>query len=424
MDRAPAPLDRVIDAMFAVALFCVSLLVVFGHRGVAPCVGFMALGVALRPSVWRNGFALLKPTRIFTEPLSAAALATVLFCAWVGVSGLWSPTPGAPWLAVTVLAGALCGGALVREALTASAKRAARFSWMYLAAVVVAVSVLMFEGLSGGYLRSIVPPVDASPLRFKDMTALGRGVTAVAPLVFPAIILLRQTTGSWVIAVAPAAMALLAAAQFSVFANVVAIVAGSFAFVAALAMPRATVGGLSLLFIVALLVAPFAFASMPIDAIIDGGVSAPPSWAQRLIVWKEAGGEALGGCFPLGCGADYARAWSENAGSVALPNWPIPVSVMPTHPHNVFIQIWLELGVFGVAALAVAFAASALGLLRLSFDRTAIAAVAGVLAATFISVMFEASLWQAWRLGVFALAAFGIAVSYSINKAKQLESAF
>ena len=45
-------------------------------------------------------------------------------------------------------------------------------------------------------------------------------------------------------------------------------------------------------------------------------------------------------------------------------------------------------------------------------------AIAAVAAVSFISVIFEASLWQVWRLSAFALAALGCAVSYSVNKSQ------
>jgi O-antigen ligase len=416
--RQTSPLDRTIDAMFAVALVGLAWLVVFGHRGVAPCAGFMALAAALRRSVWREGFSLLAPARLQGDFLSQAALAALLFCLWIAASEFWSPTPGAHWLAITVGASVLVAGALAHEALAASAARARRLATWFALAVFAAAAALMFEGLSGGYLRSVTPPDDLSAFRNKDMTSLARGVTAMAPLVFPAAIIIRRQTGSTLIAAAPAIMLAIAAARFSVFANVVALAAGAAAFLIALAQPKATLAAIAALFVAAALLFPVLATSLPFEELLSDG-SAPPSWAQRLFIWREAGDRALGSCFPLGCGADYARGWAENASFVTVPNWPVPVSVMPTHPHNVFLQIWLELGLPGLLLFCAAIGLGVASLLRRPIDRPVLSALAAAAAVSFISVMFEASLWQAWRLAVFSIAGFGIAVSYSVNKLKQ-----
>ena len=413
-------LDRAIDGVFAVAMAAIAWLVVFGHRGVAPCVGLMALVVALRPRVWRDGLSIFSPSRIRSDPLSVAALAAAVFTVWIAITTLWSPTPGAVWLALTIAAALLSAVALAHEAATATGQRAARFAVFFALMVVAASAALLFEGLSGGYLRAVIPPDDASPFRFKDMTALGRGVTAMALVVFPAASILKRLTGSWLVALAPGAALSVAAIQFSIFTNVIALAAGAAVFLIAFSRPRSALVALVILFVAAAIATPFIAASLHVDLLVDGGAGATPaSWAQRLFIWREAGARALGDCLPLGCGADYARAWAEDAAVVNVPGSPITLSVMPTHPHNLFIQLWLELGLVGVGAFCIAAATGGAALLRRRCDTRTAAAIAATLAAGFVSVMLEASLWQAWRLADFALAAFGLAVSYSVNNKKQ-----
>lgn len=402
----------------------IAWLAVFGHRGLAPCAGMMALMVAFRRDIWRAGFGLLAPQRelkqsFFGEALSIASLATAAFVVVIALTAFWSPTPGAQWLALTIASAVLVGGALVYEAVNAAPARARCFAILFALMVSPAAALLMFEGLSGGYLRGVIPPDDASPERWKDMTALARGVTAIAPLVFPAAILIRRLTGSWTAAFAPAAAAFIAATHFSVFANVVAIAAGAVAFFAAMLRPRSAMMALAILFAAALILTPFVASALPLEALFDNGSLAPASWEQRLVIWREASDRALHQCMPLGCGADYARAWRNEGATIDVPSSPVPLPVMPVHPHNVFIQIWLELGLAGAGAFLTAMIASAVALLRINVDSRTAAAICAVAAVSFISVMFEASLWQAWRLAVFALAAFGCAVSYSINKSKQ-----
>jgi len=410
-------LDRIIDGVFIIAMTGVAILAVFGHRGLAPCAGLMALAVALRGRTWKAGFGLLSLRRMTAQPLSIAFAAALGFSVWVALTVFWSPVRGAEWLGLTVLVSILSAGALVFEAQRASRRRADFFAALFTAAVSAGAAALMFEGLSGGYLRGILPPEDLSPLRWKDLTALGRGVTAIAPLAFPAAIMLRRMSGSWLIAFSPVFAIFLAAASFSIFANVASIAAGALACLAGLARPRLSLKFWSAIILLSLIAVPFAASMIPADATHNGAFGfLPASWSHRLVIWKAAAQASFGSCFPLGCGADYARALSENGAMTDIKGWPVPVPVMPVHPHNLFLQIWLELGLPGVALFAIALIAGAGALLRSDIDRMTSAAVAAVATVSLISVMFEASLWQVWRLAVFALAAFGCAVSYSINK--------
>lgn len=417
MTAESSTLDRVIDGAFVIALIGVAVLAVFGHRGVAPCVGVMALAVALRWRTWVAGFGLLSPRRLLADPLSIATAATLGFSFFVATTAAWSPTEGAAWLGLTVLVSALAAGAIAFEAQRAPPRRAGFFAVLFALSVCAASATLMFEGLSGGYLRDVVPPEDLSPQRWRDFIALGRGVTAIAPLVFPAAALLHRLTGSWWVALSPAAALFIAAANFSIFANVAGQAAGALAFAAALSWPRTSVKFWTMLFAIALVAAPFVALIIPSGAVENGEFGQlPASWALRLVAWREAAEAALGSCFPFGCGADYARALSKIGATAEIPGWPYALPRMPVHPHNVFLQIWLELGIVGVALFAAALFGAAGALLRAKIDAATCAAICAAAAVSFISVMFEASLWQVWRLAVFALAAFGCAVSYSINK--------
>lgn len=412
MTARRSPLDRIIDAAFFLSAGLIPLAAVLSHRAVAPLVTLMAVAVGLRADIWRNGLRLLSPSRLMRDPFATATAATLALAIWIATTAFWSPTPGAEWLGLTVLAGALCAGALAYEANRASASRARALAVGFAISVAAAAALLLFEGLSDGYLRDITPPTDETPFRWKDMVALGRGVTAIAPLVFPAAIIIRRTTGSWVVAFVPALGLLLASMQFSIFANTAGLIAGAGAFMVAAASPRLAIKLVAAMFVMALVAAPFVALALPADAVLDGSLSIlPPSWAQRLVAWRFAGSAALQHCLPFGCGADYARALAASGGAVQIPNWPLAVQSMPTHPHNLFLQIWLELGAPGVILTATIIMASGAALLRARLAHLSAAAMCAAATACLISVMFEASLWQAWRLAVFALAAYGGSVS-------------
>jgi O-antigen ligase len=89
---------------------------------------------------------------------------------------------------------------------------------------------------------------------------------------------------------------------------------------------------------------------------------------------------------------------------------------VPVHPHNVFLQTWLELGVPGVAALALFIWFGLQALLKAKFSKAVGAACVGAFAAIMISVMVEGSMWQVWRLAAMALAASGVALAHTLEK--------
>lgn len=416
----PAPLDRLVDGAFFLTMPLMAWLAVFGHRGAVVICGLSALAIALRPQIWREGLPLLSPPRIRAADLPRAAFAGLLFVLWIAITGFWSPVPGAPKIALGLGAFTVAGGALVYEAARASRTRVRRMAMLFAGAVTAAAALLLFEGLSGGALRAIVPPTDQSPLRWKDMTALARGVTFVAPLVFPAAAILFALTRSRLLALAPLLLAVVASAQFSVASNMVALLFGLGAGALALWRPRPIMIALGALVIASLLAAPL-FTLAPADAVLNAETAIlPPSWAQRVNLWKEAADRILGGCFLLGCGADYTRAWGAEGAMIDVPGSPIPLKAAPTHPHNLFLQIWLELGIFGVLTIAVALVFALRRLAGVEPQRLAMAAIAGASAVSYISFMFEASLWQAWRIAVLSLAAFGGALSYSLNRLRRI----
>ena len=175
--------------------------------------------------------------------------------------------------------------------------------------------ILSLEGVTDGFLRRLLPPNE--PSSAKDIVALGRGVTALAPSLFPAAaIAVRQWSRTAAFAVL--ALGVVAAATNDVLANVVAIGAGLGAALLALSAQRFTLKLLGGGAIVVLILAPALAALIPVAPIYSEAEKAlAPELARelssslhRLAIWKASAMEAFS-CLPFGCGADYARMWKE-----------------------------------------------------------------------------------------------------------------
>jgi O-antigen ligase len=242
------------------------------------------------------------------------------------------------------------------------------------------------------------------------MTSLARGVSATVPLAFPAAAIL------WADHKRLAAVGLLLGATamtplYSVSANVIGVAAGLAAGGLAFAFPRrAPIGLGAAAAALALLCAPIA-QRLPADAVRAGAwAEAPASWRQRVVAMNAAAERGLAQCPIAGCGAGYARAIADDGETMSLPGSPVPLAVMPTHPHNLFIETQLELGLIGVLALAAFMLSGARSLASRQAPRLAVAAIAGVFGSQIASALVETSLWRTWRFATIALAAMGCAL--------------
>ncbi|WP_425410321.1 O-antigen ligase family protein [Hyphococcus sp.] len=401
--------------------FLLPALAVFGHRGVAPWLLLASLPAFLRGDFWQAALGKLLDHPSLKDPLFAGFVALLFFCFWIFLSGFWSPKHHYS-LFLWVLAPALVAGSVVWFSLNLSREWAWRLGRAFSLAIAGGMIILAIEGASGGYLRDILPPKDASPGGARDIISLGRGVTALAPALFPAAAIAVRI---WSRGAAAGILAIGVTAAFmnDVSANIVAIGAGLIAALLALEYRRFMLRLAGCGAIAALLLFPVFAALAPVDAIYvtasetlsDRQLAGASSSLHRLAIWHASSVEAFKG-LPFGFGADYARIWNETAPMISVPGSAAPLSVIPNHPHNLFIQIWLELGVQGVAALALFIFFGMKSLLRASMSKAVGAAILGAFAAVLISITVEGSLWQVWRLAAMGLAAGGIALAHRLEK--------
>lgn len=406
-------------------LAAIPIAAVFAHRAYAPIAVLMVLAAATRRTAWHRLREIVSPPVTLTAPRMALVLALAGLSLWIAATGFWSPTPGAAGHALVIGVAVLAAYLVVVEISVRDARQARLLALAFAISSCAALALLFFEARTNGYLRLITPPADLSLERFKDITALGRGLAALTPSLFPAVVLtiliaaprLRRVTLILGIA-ALFLVALSAALELTIAANTAAVLAGTIFAVAAWKRPRATISALTLFFLVELLLAP-AFVFLPIDAIGENLAGVLPlSWIQRLYVWRHLAGEALS-CLPLGCGADYARSLAAAREMFLVPGSAEALRLVPLHPHNVFLQVWLELGIPGVVLSAIATIASGRLAINAGLAPPVAAALAGAAAATLAYWSVEASIWQEWRLGSVVIAAAGMAMCGNLVRARQ-----
>jgi len=120
---------------------------------------------------------------------------------------------------------------------------------------------------------------------------------------------------------------------------------------------------------------------------------------HRAAIWHFTAGKILERP-ALGWGLHASRTMPEGKVQFA-PG----AELLPLHPHNAALQIWLELGLVG--AIAAAAAILALGR-RIRGDRATRAALAGTLLAAFTVGSVGYGIWQGWWMGaLWILVALG-----------------
>jgi O-antigen ligase len=148
--------------------------------------------------------------------------------------------------------------------------------------------------------------------------------------------------------------------------------------------------------------------------------SLPPSAVHRLVIWDFAA-QRIAEKPITGWGLEASRAMpggraQPDAATLDRLNIRAPAlrdfvtqphaELMPLHPHNGALQLWLELGVIGAligAALMLALGVAA--------SRSAApAAGAGMLASAAVTGMLSFGLWQAWWVASLLLAMVALAL--------------
>lgn len=128
------------------------------------------------------------------------------------------------------------------------------------------------------------------------------------------------------------------------------------------------------------------------DAVAASGLN--PNETHRLYIWSFTTEKILDHPW-LGWGMDAARSLDPEHQTV-----PWGAKMMPLHPHNAALQIWLELGLAG-AVLAVGLMIHLFASLkRLAPGSAILLATIGLIAAYAIYGGLAFGVWQSWWIAL------------------------
>ncbi|OYW53379.1 MAG: hypothetical protein B7Z29_16755 [Hyphomicrobium sp. 12-62-95] len=406
-------LDNRIERTLAVAafiqfFFCVILAVAI------PKATTVSLGILVAGSLFVRLLHVPGRTMDFTVPI-ARWLALMVLPAWIAVSSFWSDDPEAAYTAAICLAFPMIAYGVVASSsnvLPTQVVRACHNGFMAgvaLAVVAAAIDVMSEQGLSRWVFSTWpnLPEAQTRHVAFENGTAVfvseatpnRRAIVLVCllPAFIHGISKLRTRAQMSLIAI-PGLLgygALLMSTR-SLTAQM-AVGAGALVFLAAIYTPRINLLGLSSAWIaIWILVVPSVL--LMAEARFDQAPWLPPSAAERVEIWSGVAQDVRDRpYFGHGVGAEAYTSVLDKTHEADTTR------VSAHHPHNGFLQIWHELGGFGVVLFSV-FGLWLMGRIRLlPQDVTAhfygLFAICGAISATGFG------LWQHWHLSAFGLAA-------------------
>lgn len=405
LSPAAAPvLPRAADPLLpiAVALAIAPLAAVLQSKAVAPIATLALLATVL---LHRRAHGA------WPWPRGLAALAAGLLFLWGGLSAAWAIAPLRALGTAAQLGGFVLLGAAAARAVGAGPPEArARLLGAAGLGLGLGLAAAGFDALSGHALRAAVrglaeaPPTLAWGLK-PAASAMALWLPLVAAAPWP-----RAARAALLVAGAAVLLALPGESAK------LAVLAGGLAGAAAWALPRLAprllgAGLAGLIVLMPALLGPVLAQGVPV-------AGWPPSAAHRLLIWDFTIGR-IAERPVAGWGMEASRqvpghrdppppALLERfglTGEAVAGSWIPGSQLLPLHPHNGPLQLWLELGLVGAALGALMVL-----LLGTRAGRSAHPAIAtAMLASGAVTAMLSFGTWQEWWIGAELLALSGAA---------------
>lgn len=402
LPERPSAIGLLGDAHALVLVTVVALAPLLGAlvpRGMAPLV---VAGSVLGVAAYRLGRRAWPVPEIAWPALIGAMIA------YGAVSLLWSPAPD-EGLVQTWQFLYLFGPALLLIASAAHAPRQASAAvWILpfayaLGTVLLIVWILVSVPLDGLFMQWNT----ASP----DMVELNRNMVVMTALVWPAMLVPWRAEQRGAALLLPTLLALPVMAGESQSAQL-----GLISGLLTLALASVSAGLVRLLLAA---LTTFAFtAVVPVAIWLNkealGIHLLPSSFRHRLEIWRFVA-EHITEHPLLGWGLEASRRLGDHRISKALGNG---AELLPLHPHNAFLQIWLELGLAG-AATAAAF-------MLLILHRTSRLPAAAqppalsAFASAFAMIAVSYGIWQSWWIGTLLISALLVVMTTRPDRADSL----
>ena len=290
--------------------------------------------------------------------------------------------------------------------------------WGLLIGTTFLAAQLLLEVISRGWVTDLLRPSLPDEWGYRAIY-LQTGATVLSLFVWPSAHIAIRRLSIWAAALLVVA-ALGISAQLSAWAAVVAFAAGGMVVLLA-RIPKVSLLTLALP-LLAMLMTATVMVAMPVRSWMpDLPASVRTSVYHRLEIWRFVA-ERISERPLLGWGLEASRTLPGaqdpiDIGDDALSKTgikPPPLVRMPLHPHNGFLQLWLELGVVGVAIASVLLIQLLAAIRRSTLNTIELSPSFAVVASAVVVLSLSYGLWQSWWQSTLWLTA-GIVASLSLQ---------
>ncbi len=373
---------------------------------------------ALRPTLTRR-----------PELFNSLLLALAAFSSWAFASAIWSPSPWNSLLKPIFLITAATGVCVALRSVSATTKSEAHFlgegalTALIIGYVLVAIEIITgqlltrtilttFPALYENIQKHVTVAEDGTVVRV-TIANLNRRMTILVWMFWPMLLLLLHDP-SQVRKWAATAALLFGAGVVLLFgshqSSQVALAGGILAFGFAWFNRKAALVAVAGLWSAAVLLA-LPVALMVFQADLHKADWLFKSARHRVVIWGTAADEAMRSPI-IGVGADATRrAMKKSTQTRARAKKDLGQfeSGYANHAHNVYLQVWYELGAIG-AFLFLAVGLMALRMVSRLTENLQPAAIA-MFVTTSLLIAFSYSVWQTWFISALALSLVVFAVA-------------
>ena len=363
------------------------VLSIFSGLAMAPLLALTAVAL-LATGSWRR----LKSPAL--PPVAMIALG--LFLVW-SLASCWRSESG-PGFALHGLAqtfGVVVGGYVVINAARHLDQNTVR---RILAGLALSLGMALVLTLAIGILLRSVPAewFNLYPRAFIDESLrCDRNMTIVAMMLWPALYGLHQA-GKIRLALGLAVLAAVSIFLNQSMAAKGAVLIGWTVWGIERVLPTIGVKLVRAAVVIFLLGFPFAAQHLPTPDKLDKWEGVHTSALHRMVIWRYVA-DHIAEKPIAGWGYESSRIIGhKETFSTTLPSGIVLTGeILPLHPHNETLQVWLELGAVGAGLLAV-FLWVVIGSLQKSEYRHAAPYAAAMIAGTFFICNVSYGIWQSW----------------------------
>ena len=393
--KSTAP-DKPVDLVariFVILLGLLPVIAVYAPKGMVLLVGTAAVALLFDQGVRKD----LRAT-----PLPPILVVSLPLIVWSLIAVNWSPSPAKAlrlWGSIMLLlAAARILNAGVAQISDSDRHRMKSALILSAGLFIVLVGI---ENITEGFIVKILKGTRGKGI--DDYKAwLAPGNTIMAVCAWPMIGAVASRTNIYVGATMFAAITILTVFGFS-DAAVLAMVVSGLVLALVLWGKRWALAGIAALSFVGAVATPFLIQAIRwsgIREIFGVKSSFPVTPSHRWVIWKFTSSRIMDHPF-RGWGFNSSRSIPGSSGHAYGQQY---AEMLPLHPHNGSLQIWLELGLVGALAFALIIAAAPYQARRISNNWRETAILMGVVAAYMTLGQLSFGVWQNWWIATMILA--------------------